>query len=94
MINCLQILSTGQPFQPNVWYEVQLNGLGEGSEGFNIVVNDTEMTHTSPDFTGVNFDSYTGPLYIGGHPNLALIEVNICYCHNNNNTNFIKIVES
>ena len=76
----MQILSTGDPFVPNTWYEVELMDLGMGSLGFQIIVSNQTVPYSSTDFTGVDFTNFDGPLYIGGHPSFSTIPVSYFQC--------------
>lgn len=79
-IFALQIVSTGQPFLPNNWYEVDLIGLGIGSLGFLLSVDNEMVPYRSDDFVGIDFNIFNGPLYIGGHPSLSTIQVSWLLC--------------
>ena len=72
---CLQISSIGLAFLRDLWYEVELLGLGQGSSGFMLIVDGQTVAHTQPEFSGIDFNIFSGPLYIGGHPELAAIQV-------------------
>ena len=70
---CLQLLPAGD-LTRGVVHEVQLQGLGAGSDSFTLLF-DGSRASTLPDFDAVNFSVFDGPLYIGGHPQPASIQV-------------------
>ena len=50
--------------------------MGLSSETVTVMVNGvTTPTNISGQFSGVDFNQFDGPLYIGGHPDLSMIQV-------------------
>lgn len=66
----------------NAWHEVTLSNIGRGSDTLQVTINGStsEFTSTGAD-TELNLEMLEGPLYIGGHSNLADIQVlNVKLC--------------
>lgn len=62
---------------PGTWYTVEFIGLGGGGSRFTLSVDDITVPHTPASFPGINFNVFSGPLYVGGHPSLSEIQVSL-----------------
>lgn len=54
---------------------MDLSGLSQGGSAVSLSINGQMVRLSNTGFPGVNFNSFNGPLYIGGHPSLATIGV-------------------
>ena len=75
-----QIISRGDPLDANVWYTATLRNLSSGSQAVQLEVNNQTVLLIPGEFAGINFDVFDGPLYVGGHPSLDMIQVYIIGC--------------
>jgi len=72
-----QIISRGDPLDANVWYTATLRNLSSGSQAVRLEINNQPVLLIPGEFAGINFDIFDGPLYVGGHPSLDVIQVYI-----------------
>ena len=88
-----QIISRGDPLDANVWYTATLHNLssGTGSQGVRLEINNQPVLLTLGEFAGINFDVFNGPLYVGGHPSLDMIQVYIIGCNGVTDIMYIHI---
>ena len=61
----------------NAWHEVTLSSIGSGSDALQVAINGTaiDLMTTSGTDTVLDLTQLDGPLYIGGHPDIAEVQV-------------------
>lgn len=72
----LKVLTTGERLSINQWYSVSIYNLGNTSQSLRIEINEQQVPHSMPAVVGIAFEDLDDPLFIGGHPTTAFIQVN------------------
>ena len=76
-----QIMQQEGELSPNTWYNVSLENFDQGSEGFQLLIQNNVVQSSVDIFSPLDFSILNGGvLYIGGHPSPKNIEVWFCAC--------------
>ena len=64
--------SNGAMLVPGMWYNLTLNNLSAGSNGFEMYINErAQAVHFTQALNGFSAERLDGALYFGGHPQVT-----------------------
>lgn len=71
----MQILQQSEVLSSSTLYNLTLQNLRLGSQGFLVTLNGSPLSTIHGSFSPINFDVLNGPLFVGGHPFLNTLQV-------------------